>query len=198
LTDAHYLVVDGRSTDRTAEIAKNIGAQIILQDGLGKGDAIAKALKAADLNDDYVVFIAADFTYPAQYIPEMIQILEENPHVGMVLGNRFNNALIDSKALDSIFYLGNRLIAITQNLLNGILLHDPLSGLRVVRSEILKDWEVKSKSFDIEVELNHLVERKGYSIAEIPISYRPRIGQKKLRVTDGAVILKRILSEAAY
>ena len=38
------LVVDGRSTDRTVEVAKKMGADVALQDGLGKGDAIAKAV----------------------------------------------------------------------------------------------------------------------------------------------------------
>ena len=41
LKNTQILVVDGRSTDRTVEVAKNLGAQIILQDGLGKGDALA-------------------------------------------------------------------------------------------------------------------------------------------------------------
>jgi len=41
------------------------------------------------------------------------------------------------------------------NLLNGVALVDPLTGLRLIRSSILKGWKVKSKGFDVEVELNH-------------------------------------------
>ena len=44
LANPHVLVVDGRSTDRTVEIAKNLGAEVLFQDGLGKGDALAKAI----------------------------------------------------------------------------------------------------------------------------------------------------------
>jgi glycosyltransferase involved in cell wall biosynthesis len=44
------LVVDGRSTDRTVEIAKDMGAEIFFQDGLGKGDAVAKARAQIDLS----------------------------------------------------------------------------------------------------------------------------------------------------
>ncbi len=198
MDNARYLVIDGRSSDHTVEVAKKVGAEVFLQHGLGKGDAVALGLKYADLDQNYVVFTDADYTYPAESLPKMIQILETNPHVGMVIGNRFHNRLIDSKALDSVYYLGNRIIAITHTLLNGMLLHDPLSGLRVVRSEILRGWNVKSKSFDIEVELNHLVERKGFTTVEVPIYYRPRLGQKKLAIKDGAVILKRILYETTY
>ncbi len=39
------LVVDGNSNDRTVEVAKNLGANIAFQDGLGKGDALSKALE---------------------------------------------------------------------------------------------------------------------------------------------------------
>jgi dolichol-phosphate hexosyltransferase len=191
------LVVDGRSTDRTVEVATKMGAEIFLQEGHGKGDAVAKAIAHIDLSVDYVVLTDADYTYPAQYIPEMIQILEKAPDIGMVCGNRFNG-YEDLKALNSLFYLGNRLIAFTHNLLNGITLADPLTGLRVVRSGILRNWKVKSKGFDVEVELNHHVERKGFGIMEVPIKYRERLGEKKLGVKNGAEILKRIILETTY
>ena len=197
LGNPRFLVVDGRSRDRTVEVAKNEGADIVFQDGTGKGDAIAKALENADLNVDYVVLTDADFTYPAEYLPEMIQLLEENPQVGMVCGNRFNGHL-DVKAVHSLFYVGNRLLAVTHNMLNGVALRDPLTGLRVVRAEILRGWSVKSKGFDVEVELNHQVERRGFIISEIPIKYRQRLGEKKLKLWHGAVILKRILLETTY
>jgi dolichol-phosphate mannosyltransferase len=188
------LVVDGHSSDRTVEIAKNCGADVFFQDGFGKGDAISKALKCADLNVDYVVLTDADYTYPAEYVPEMTKILNQNPHVGMVCGNRFNGN-VDSKALHSSFYFGNRFLAFVHNMLNGVTLRDPLTGLRVIRAEILKGWSVKSKGFDVEVEVNLQVERKGFEIIEVPIKYRQRLGEKKLKIKHGATILKRILLE---
>jgi len=197
LGSSRFLVVDGRSTDRTVEIAKNMGAEIVIQNGKGKGDALAKAIEVSDLNADYVVITDADFTYPAEFVPAMIQILEQNPGVGMVCGNRFTWK-VDKKALGDVFYIGNRLIAFTHNFLNGIQLNDPLTGLRVIRASILRGWKVKSKGFDVEVELNHHVERRGYGIVEIPIRYRQRLGEKKLKARHGAVILKRIMLETTY
>jgi glycosyltransferase involved in cell wall biosynthesis len=197
LKHPRILVVDGRSTDRTVEIAKNMGADVVLQDGLGKGDALAKAIKHSDLTVDYVVITDADYTYPAENVPEMIRILEKNPDVGMVCGNRFSGYL-DLKGLNGIFYLGNRFIAFTHNLLNGVQLADPLTGLRVVRARLLRSWKVKSKGFDVEVELNHHVEREGFGIVEVPIKYRERLGEKKLGVRHGAEILRRIMLEATY
>src|SRR5208283_2557213 len=65
LCSPRVLVVDGRSTDRTVEVAKNMGADIVFQDGLGKGDALAKAVENSDLAVDYFVITDADYTYPA-------------------------------------------------------------------------------------------------------------------------------------
>jgi glycosyltransferase involved in cell wall biosynthesis len=194
LYNAKILVVDGNSVDKTTEKAKILGAEIVFQGGRGKGNAFAKAIEHVELPTDYVIITDADFTYPAKYLPKMIKILEEHPHIGMVCGNRFTEDL-DRRALHDLFYIGNRIIAFTHNFLNGVQLADPLTGLRVVRAEILRNWNVKSKGFDLEVELNHRVERKGFGIAEVPIQYRERLGEKKLKARHGFEILKRILLE---
>jgi dolichol-phosphate mannosyltransferase len=197
LGDSMYLVVDGNSTDGTVEIAKKMGAEVIRQEGSGKGTAIAQAIKRVNSDVKYVVFTDADFTYPARYIPKMIQILEENPEVGMVTGNRFYHSL-ELNAMRNPFYAGNRLLAFAQRLLNGVHLEDPLTGLRVVRWRILKNWEPKSKGFDIEAEMNHRVEQEGYQTVEIPVHYRCRLGRKKLKLKDGIIILRRIISESLW
>ena len=190
-----FLVVDGRSVDGTVKIAESMGARIVVQKGIGKGDAVAAAIGHVRAFDaKYAILVDADYTYPAEYLPSMIDVLEENPDVGMVCGNRFAQKLRPEAMLDA-FFLGNRFLAFTHNFLNGVALQDPLTGLRVVRWEILKNWRPKSKGFDIEVELNHHVEREGYGIQEIPITYRPRLGEKKLKLRHGFGILKRILLE---
>jgi len=62
----------------------------------------------------------------------------------MVCGNRFNSHF-HLEAMHDLFYLGNRALASIHNLLNGVELRDPLTGLRVVRWEIVKGWKPKSK-----------------------------------------------------
>jgi len=193
LTD-RIMVVDGHSIDKTIEVAKERGAGILMQSGMGKGDAILTAVKNLQPQTDYVVFTDADYTYPAEFVPEMLELLELYPEVGMVCGNRLSGELND-KALRAQFYIGNKMLCFAHNLLNGVGLQDPLTGLRVIRADILRNWTVKSKGFDIEVELNNLVRRLGYFTVEIPIGYRERIGEKKLKVKHGITILKRILLE---
>jgi glycosyltransferase involved in cell wall biosynthesis len=193
----HLLVVDGNSQDNTVEVAKDSGAQVIFQEGKGKGDAIKYALKHINGNYEYVVLTDADFTYPAEFVPEMIRILKENPAVGMVCGNRFNSHF-HMEGMHNVFYIGNQLLALSHNFFNGISLRDPLTGLRVVRWDILKGWKPKSAGFDIEVELNDFVEKQGYRTVEVEIPYRVRIGDKKLRLKDGVSILKRIVLLSLY
>jgi dolichol-phosphate mannosyltransferase len=189
------LVIDGHSNDRTVEVAKGHGAETFFQDGKGKGDALAKAVQCMGADVEYVVITDADFTYPAEHVPAMIQILENNPQVGMVCGNRFSKQT-DGNAFQGRFTFGNKLLAFAHSFLNGIDLKDPLTGLRVIRADILRNWVIKSKGFDVEVELNHQVGKQGFSTIEVPIGYRERLGEKKLKMKDGASILKRIIFES--
>ena len=189
------LVIDGHSVDRTVEVAKDHGAEIIFQDGKGKGDALAKAIESMDENVKYVVITDADFTYPATNVPEMINILEDMPDVGMVCGNRFSKKA-EGKAFQSRFSFGNKALAFAHSALNGVDLQDPLTGLRVIRADILRRWVVKSKGFDVEVELNHQVAKQGFKTMKVPIEYRERLGEKKLKMKHGVTILKRIMYES--
>jgi len=189
------LVIDGHSHDRTVEVAKDHGAEIFFQDGKGKGDALAKAVQCMDADVEYVVITDADFTYPAEHLPEMIQILEQMPQVGMVCGNRFSKQTVGD-AFQGRFTFGNKLLAFSHSFFNGVDLQDPLTGMRVIRADILRKWVIKSKGFDVEVELNNQVSKQGFETIEVPIGYRERLGEKKLKMRHGATILKRILFES--
>ena len=190
----HIIVVDGNSADRTLDRAKEYGAETLLQDGYGKGNALTNGIRHIDDDSEYVVLTDADFTYPAQYVPEMIDILEKNPNVGMVCGDR-SDGYSEKNVSGFVFYLGNRLLAFLHNRINGVKVDDPLTGLRVIRATIVKDRAFKSQGFDVEVELNSQVIKSGYNVTETPIVYRKRIGKKKLKLKHALVILRRIFSE---
>jgi len=195
--DAPYcLVVDGNSTDNTVRVAEAMGARVIAQEDEGKGNAITMAIRQCEsVEFKYAVIIDADFTYPAFYLPSMIAQLEANPSLGMMCGDRFA-VESDVGAMRRMFNLGNRLLASIHRVMNNVDLHDPLTGLRVVRWELLKDWKPRSKGFDIEIELNCHIDKMGYKIVEMPIRYRARLGTKKLRMRHGFTILRRIWAES--
>ena len=194
LTEPHLVVVDGKSTDNTYKLAKDLGAEVIIQKGKGKGNAISQGLSCLNGDTYYVVFIDADYTYPAKHIKEMVNVLDLNPDVGMVLGDRFSRIYKHESDRDH-FYIGNRILGFTQRFFNGIKLNDPYTGLRIIRFKLLKSWKPKSNGFDIEAEINHHIQRLGYNIVELPIIYRKRLGKKKLRFRHGLKILRRIIIE---
>ena len=66
LDNPHLVVVDGNSVDRTIEIAKNMGAEVLLQEGTGKGNAMFQGFQNLSQQVLYVVFTDADHTYPAE------------------------------------------------------------------------------------------------------------------------------------
>ncbi len=195
LNRPNLLVVDGNSSDRTLELAKDLGAEILLQRGKGKGSAMSQGLDRLNGDTSYVVFTDADYTYPAKHIKEMISVLDLNPEVGMILGDRFSKTY-EQESDRNQFYIGNRILGFAQRLFNGVKLNDPYTGLRLIRFELLKGWKPRSDGFDIEAEINHRIDRLGYKIVELPIKYRKRLGKKKLSFRHGLKILRRIIIES--
>ncbi|PVX27474.1 MAG: hypothetical protein CW716_02130 [Candidatus Bathyarchaeum sp.] len=192
LNKPNLLVVDGNSSDRTLELAKDLGAEIVIQRGKGKGSAISQGLDQLNGDTLYVALTDADYTYPAKHIKEMICVLNLSPNVGMVLGDRFSKKY-EKESDRNQFYVGNRILGFVQRVFNGITLNDPYTGLRLIRFDLLKGWKPESDGFDIEAELNHHIDRLGYKIVELPIKYRKRLGKKKLSFIHGLKILRRIV-----
>jgi len=193
LEDAKVVVIDGGSVDRTVEIAREQGAEVIVQRGRGKGAAVSQIVDHLSDGLRYVALIDADYTYPATCVPEMLTTLERDPTVGMVTARRTYRDIPDKRPLFDVYFAGNRLLTTAHRLLNGVDMRDPLTGLRVVRSDLLRGWNPQSKGFDIEVELNLHIKQSGYGIVEIPVQYRARLGEKKLKVHHGLSIMRRIL-----
>ena len=71
----NVMVVNNGSTDRTEEIAREKGAQIIWEPRRGKGMAIRAGFEA--MACDFVFILDSDYTYPAVHIPSMLEELEE-------------------------------------------------------------------------------------------------------------------------
>lgn len=175
------VVVDGNSTDRTVDIARQEGVEVIFDHGLGKGEALRYAF---DYVDDDVVFLDVDGTYPAESLPDFIKALNE---YDLVVGERVEFA---GEALPRLFLAGDALSRVLFRLLYSCRV-DNLSGLRGIRKEALQKLSLESNGFGIETEITAKAVRLGLNIKQIPILYNARIGNSKFRpIVDGFIVLK--------
>src|SRR5262245_64364737 len=69
------VVVDNNCTDRTAEVARSLGAVVVAERTPGYGAAYKRGLSAA--TRDVVVTLDGDGTYPPEEIPRLVDTLVE-------------------------------------------------------------------------------------------------------------------------
>lgn len=179
--DVSILVVDGNSPDRTREIAEEKGAQVIIEPRKGKGRAMQTAFQAVDA--DFVFMLDADYTYPATYIPEMLDLLRDGSKV--VIGSRLKGK-IEKGAMSRLNIIGNHLLTLMANILHQGKTSDLCTGFWGLRREVLKDLKLSADGFDFEANLFIQISRRGHSIAHVPITYRRRPTKQKLNsLKDG-------------
>jgi len=151
----------------------------------------------------WLVMVDGDYSYPASNIPKMINVLRERPDVGMVTGLQYAPYVehytlwkrIKWVYLDPFVFM-HRMLVRLHRLLNGINMRGPVSGQCAIRYEAIKNFQPKSKGFDIEVEINCCIHKKGYKILEIPVVFRYRMGKTKFqRFKHGLIILRRMVIE---
>ena len=187
---SRILVIDGNSTDKTREIAEEKGAEVIIQTGKGKGQAVKEAFQYMD--DDIVVMIDADGTY----MPEDVEKLLEPIKKGVaehVIGSRLEN--FESGAFTRLNLLGNKIINFFFRMLYGVNLHDILSGYRALTKEVYKSILIQKEGFEVETEMTVETIANGFRIAEVPVHYRKRAGRTKLNpFFDGYRITRTVYS----
>lgn len=179
------IVVDDASHDDTAAVAARHGAKVLShRTNRGKGAAMVTGAEAA--TSDHLVFMDADGTYPAEAIEPLVALLEE---FDIARGTR----TIDDTNTPRLNRLGNRMFDRMLAAFHGLDGTDHLSGLYAIRRDVFLDMKIESRGFDVEVEIGIKSRIKNHSVATLPIEYRPRIGDKKLRpLSDGFRILTRM------
>jgi len=183
------LVVDGESSDRTREIAQGKGARVITEPRRGKGRAIRTVLR--QIEADFIFMLDADFTYPATYIPQMLDILREGAPV--VLGSRLKGEC-EEGAITRLNVTGNHLLTLIANILYRTKISDLCTGYWGLRQEVAQNLKLAADGFQLEAELFTQLSKKGYLIAEVPICYRRREGKAKLSsLRDGLKIAWMLL-----
>jgi glycosyltransferase involved in cell wall biosynthesis len=170
------LVVDTDSTDRTKEIARQKGARVINESRRGYGRAYKTGFENA--RADIVATLDADCTYPAEEIPALVKMLRDEK-LDFITGDRLTG--MEKGAMSAKHKFGNWVLSTTMNLFFGTGLKDSQSGMWVFRRSILDKLELTSTGMAMSEEIKVEAKRKGFIVKEVPIAYRPRKGEVKLR-----------------
>lgn len=174
--EVEVLVIDNGSEDRTAELARKAGADVVFEPIRGYGRAYKTGFDNAQ--GQIIATADADLTYPVEDIPELVKLLEEE-NLDFITTNRF--AKIDRIAMSSRNRLGNSVLNLTTRLFFRIDLKDSQSGMWVFRKDLLSLMHLNSDgmpfSEELKVEACHFVKCRW---REVPIEYRARVGKVKL------------------
>lgn len=190
--DLNLIVVDDNSPDGTGNIADELAAEhpgrytvIHRQDKLGLGTAYAEGFqRALSMGADVIVQMDADFSHSPEYIPAMVDLLEE---YDVVVGSRY----VQGGGTDRRWSWWRYLLSWWANqvytrLILGVDVQDTTAGFKVMRREVLESIDltgVVSNGYVFQVEVAYLCHRLGYRVLEIPIYFEDRrIGRSKMDV----------------
>lgn len=188
--DHEILVVDTNSRDRTREIATGKGAVVIDEPRRGYGRAYKSGFERA--TGDVIATLDADMTYPASEIPKLASMLESQG-LEFITTNRF--ADMEKGAMGLKHRVGNWLLSTTARLLFRVKVRDSQSGMWVFRKDILPRLELVSDGMALSEEMKIEAFRKAKA-AEVPITYRVRVGDVKLNAwSDGLGNLKYLFKK---
>jgi len=176
------VIMDGRSNDDTATIAKEAGATVHADEGKGKGAAVRQALELVEA--DVVVFMDADGSHDPADIPRLAL-----PVVGgetdLCVGSRFAGGSDElSVGFGQLIRSnGNILLNIAINKRWNVSLSDTLNGFRAIRRQAALSVGLKEKRHTIEQEIVMKMLRHGYKVMNVPShEYERKYGSSHINI----------------
>jgi glycosyltransferase involved in cell wall biosynthesis len=165
------ILVDDRSTDKTVEVAQNIGIKHIISheknQGYG-GNQKSCYRKALELKADIIVMLHPDYQYTPLLIASMCHLIANDVYP-VVFGSRIlgKGALLGG--MPTYKYIFNRCLTLAQNILINQKLSEYHTGYRAYKREVLESikFEENSNDFVFDNEIVSQIFMKGYQIAEI-------------------------------
>ncbi len=189
--NSRVYVYDNNSTDDTARIAREAGAIVRREYQQGKGNVIRRMFREIDAR--CYVMADGDDTYPAEYAPEMIDLVL-NRQCDMVVGDRLSSTYFEENKRP-FHNLGNVLVRRSINTLFRSNIRDIMTGYRAFSYRFVKTFPVLSRGFEIETEMSIHAVDKNLRIENVIIDYRdrPEGSVSKLNTySDGFRVLRTI------
>jgi glycosyltransferase involved in cell wall biosynthesis len=185
------IIVDDHCKDRTAAIARAMGARVVENKRKpGKGNALRAGFEAA--TGDLLMMMDADYSHRPEDMAGFLSAMREG--VGLVIGSRVFGG---SDEYTHIRAIGNVFLSGALGLSVGRYLSDALNGYKLFRRDVFTSFEYTSRMFEIEIEIIANTMRKGYRVVEVVSHERARAGgeMKSRVVRHGTRFLMRIIWE---
>lgn len=177
------VVVDNGSTDSTAQVASDSGATVIDEGKMGYGQACLAGIsyiKSSSYVPDIIVFLDGDYSDYPQEMKTLISPITEDGYDLVIgsrtIGERQKGALLPQALVGN--YVATRLI----KLFYGVSFTD-LGPFRAIRYDKLLSLGMRDRTYGWTVEMQIKAAKKGLRCAEVPVSYRKRIGTSKITGT---------------
>jgi glycosyltransferase involved in cell wall biosynthesis len=170
------IVVDNGSTDRTSDIARAFGAQVIRENVRGYGRSYKTGFASA--TGDLIVTLDGDHSYP----PDAISyLLEAFLHLEVDFLNASRFPVRDPQAMSLKHKLGNLVLSFAMSMLYFRWVRDSQSGMWVFRRSIIPNMKLVADgmAFSEEIKIEALKSNR-VRFAEISILYTSRLGEIKL------------------
>lgn len=170
------IVVDNGSTDRTADVAFEIGAEVIREDVRGYGRAYKRGFSMA--TGDIIVTLDGDHSYP---VDALTYLIEAFLHLDVDFLNASRFPVRDPKAMSFKHKFGNWVLSLTMSILFLRWVSDSQSGMWVFRRSILAGMKLESDgmAFSEEIKIEALKASR-VRFRELSIHYTSRLGEIKL------------------
>ncbi len=192
LPDAVIYVYDNNSTDRTAEIARSLGAVVRHEHQQGKGNVVRTMFREIDA--ECYIMVDGDDTYPAEDAPAMVQEVLENG-ADMVVGDRLSSTYF-AENKRPFHNFGNSLMRAMINHIFHSDIRDIMTGYRAFSYRFAKSFPVVSQGFEIETEMTIHAIDKNMLVKNKVINYRdrPEGSTSKLNTfSDGLRVIRTML-----
>jgi glycosyltransferase involved in cell wall biosynthesis len=170
------IVADNNSTDRTAGVARSLGAKVVFEARKGYGAAYKAGLAA--VTGDITVTMDGDGTYPTDQIEECVDhLLDRN--IDFLSASRF--PLEDRNAMNFSNRVGNAILTLATLVLFMRGIKDSQSGMWIFRSPLYGELAPKSDGMTFSEEFKiRAIRHPKVRFDEYHIRYRSRIGEVKL------------------
>lgn len=171
------IVADNGSTDGSVEIASAGGARVVHQAARGYGAAYMKGI--AEARGRFIVIGDSDNTYDFSDVPRLVAPLRQGND--LVIGSRFRGTILPGAMPWANRYVGNPLLTGLLNLLFGLRISDAHSGLRAFTRQAYDHMQLQTTGMEYASEMVIKASMARLRIAEVPITYYPRVGSSKLQ-----------------